>query len=334
MADILNPTTPSVQPEYDWESAKAAIPREQTLWFCSNLAEGSWLPSQYTGDESQHLTPVGWARILFDGRKFQHAWIVQGQSEEQHFNLNILRANGSIGDFSQYFGDGDTASNKLISFVGTDSQGNFIRSDKGFDGTQASVGVIGWSPEAVIAQSSGHFKSARFVLEEPDRHKEIPLLEFDLEIIANQEVFPTAPVYRFYISEFERTLYSIERLINAGQDQLAYMNTIYAAIIKQKLQDLNDQMDAAKKQIDDMTDYGKTQIDSMVKDANNQLNEVKAEIKAQEEAIKSDNLVTFDNMLAIVQGYFDNGKLTISDADDSDLEAKLLCMQNEMEGTN
>lgn len=332
MADNTSQVTPPfANPEYDYETQKAQIPREQTLFFCSNLAEGSWIPSQYTNDETKHLLPDGWARLLFDGRKFQHAWMVQGQSETQHFNIIVLKPNGAFDDFSKYVGDGEILENKLITFIGTDAAGNFRRSDVGFEGSQASLGEIGWKPEAILASVPGHYKSARFVLEDPDRHKQIPLLEFDLQIFANDEIAPTPSVYRPYISEFERALYRISELYSAGQDQLAYIETIYAAIIKQKLQDLNDQMDDAKKQIDDTTAYGKTQIDSMVKDAQNQLTVIKSDVAKLEDTVKADNLVTTDNMLNLIQGFFDNNQIKLSETN-SDNDVKLEKMKKELEG--
>lgn len=344
MADEVEATTPPVTPEYDYQTQIASIPKEQTLFFCTNLVEASYLPSQYTDDEDKHLMPDGWARILFQGRKFQHAWIRQGQSGEQHFSTIYLTPDGDWQDFSSYVGDGGTLTDKLITFEGTDSSGAYIRSDVGFDATQASLGQIGWKPEPVIAQNVGHYKSAHFIIETPERDRAITTLDFDLEIIGNSSVAPVSPRYQFYISEFQRTLFEIKDMVNAGQDELAYTNSIYAAIIKKKLDNLQTQMSDAKKLIDDTVSDGNKKVSDMVTAGNAKVDDFitnlakledvnTADLAKISEQIKGSDLVTNENAGTILQQLLNDGKVIVG-VPDADNDAKLQKMKDELEGNN
>ncbi|GEO63046.1 hypothetical protein [Companilactobacillus nantensis] len=344
MVEINQPTTPPTTPEYDYQTQKATIPLEQALFFCTNLAEGAYLPAQYTTDEDRHLLPQGWAQLVFEGRKMQHAWIKQGQTGNQIFDMQFMTPNGDWEDFTQYVADTDTLKDSLISFVGTDAGGAYIRSDVGFNVTQATMGQLGWKPEPVIAQTPGHYKSAHFVIEDPDRTKAITTLDFDLEIIGSSEDLPVLPQYQFYISEFQRSLYAVKYLMDAGQDQLAYQAAMYTAIVKRKIDLLQEQMADAKKQLDDTIADGKTKIDTLVKDETKRVDDLidatDAKTKATEDSlsqlqvdITGKKLVTQDNVGAVIESLVDSGSLTIGTSD-TDLETQLQRIDNEIEGAN
>lgn len=344
MVEINQPTTPPTTPEYDYQTQKATVPLEQTLFFCTNLAEGAYLPSQYTTDEDRHLIPQGWYQLVFEGRKMQHAWIKQGQTGNQIFDMQFMTPNGDWEDFTQYVADTDTLKDSLISFVGTDAGGAYIRSDVGFNVTQATMGQLGWKPEPVIAQTPGHYKSAHFVIETPDRTKAITTLDFDLEIIGSTEDLPVSPQYQFYISEFQRSLYAVKYLMDAGQDQLAYQTAIYTAIVKRKIDLLQEQMAVAKKQIDGTVADGKTQIDNLIKDETKRVDDLIDETNSKtgvmqsgldqlQKDITGKTLLTQDNAGPFIQSLVESGNLTIG-ISDTDLESQLQRIDNEIEGAN
>ncbi|GEO58710.1 hypothetical protein [Companilactobacillus bobalius] len=297
---------PGSYENYDYDSVDSALPTTQALFFCTNLAEASYLPTQYTTDESNHITPEGWSQLLFLGHKFQPAYMVQGLAGNYQFELNFLTPNADIEDLSGYVGDGNALRDKLITFEGTDASGAYIRSDVGFETSQASEGIITWQPESIIAQAKGHFKSAHFIIESVDRDRAITTLDFDLQIIGNQNAMP----HRFsvYISEFQRALLMIHDLIETGRKQLAYYVALYVAIVKKKIDDIQSQMADLKAQ-------NQTNVQAL-SDLQNQ--------------IKASNLVTASNAQNLISQMITSGQVDVSQTMNTSIRSKLQNMNSEM----
>ncbi len=297
---------PGSYENYDYDSVDSALPTTQALFFCTNLAEASYLPTQYTTDESNHITPEGWSQLLFLGHKFQPAYMVQGLAGNYQFELNFLTPNADIEDLSGYVGDGNALRDKLITFEGTDASGAYIRSDVGFETSQASEGIITWQPESVIAQAKGHFKSAHFIIESVNRDRAITTLDFDLQIIGNQNAMP----HRFsvYISEFQRALLMIHDLIETGRKQLAYYVALYVAIVKKKIDDIQSQMADLKAQ-------NQTNVQAL------------SDLQSQ---IKASDLVTASNAQNLISQMITNGQIDVSQTMNMSIRNKLQSMNNEM----
>lgn len=330
---------PGSYENYDYNAVDCALPTTQALFFCTNLAEASYLPTQYSTDESNHITPEGWSQLLFMGHKFQPAYMVQGLAGNYKFELNFLTPNADIEDLSGYVGDGNALRDKLISFEGTDASGAYIRSDIGFETSQASEGIITWQPESVIAQAKGHFKSAHFIIESVNRDRAITTLDFDLQIIGNQNAMP----HRFsvYISEFQRALLMIHDLIETGRKQLAYYVALYVAIVKKKIDDIQSQMADAKSQIDSAVKYGNDQVNSMVNTGNTTLNNFIADLTSKNQInakalsdlqsqIKASDLLTASNAQNIISQMFKDGEVDIGQIMNASIRNKLQGMNNEM----
>lgn len=349
---------------------KMNIPAIKPLFFCVDLAEGFHLPAQYTQDEHEHLGPNGIENILLNSREFQHAWLIQGTSSGNTFEINFLKSNKNWGgvslyDLSNFDMDDSTLINKLISFEGNDSTGSYVRSDEGFDGTQASLGVLSWQPEAAITQNAGHYQSAHFLIENPERTKVIQTLDFDLEIINNDVVIPEK--HASYISELNRLLVNFDESIKSGQKQLAFYQSLYVGIMQNNIASLNDTADKAIKDMNDKADAavkanqdkldadtkdGQAKIDKLVADSNARKTEIDkslddletrqnqndTDIAANKKAIAdnataaaSNKVVTQDNVKTVIQDVIDNGDLMIGDSD-AETDSKLDQMDKMLKG--
>ncbi|CAJ1187695.1 hypothetical protein CPR19092_LGOLGGFK_01084 [Companilactobacillus paralimentarius] len=304
---------PGSYENFDYNAVDSALPTTQALFFCTNLAEASYLPTQYSTDESGHITPEGWSQLLFLGHKFQPAYMVQGLAGNYNFELNFLTPNADVEDLSGYVGDGNALRDKLISFEGTDASGAYIRSDIGFETSQASEGIITWQPESVIAQAKGHFKSAHFIIESVNRDRAITTLDFDLQIIGNQNAMP----HRFsvYISEFQRALLMIHDLIETGRKQLAYYVALYVAIVKKKIDDIQSQMADVNSQIEDLKSKNQTNAQAL-SDLQNQ--------------IKASDVLTNSNAQNLISQMITNGQIDVSQTMNMSIRNKLQGMNNEM----
>ncbi|WP_125711772.1 hypothetical protein [Companilactobacillus kedongensis] len=349
---------------------KMNIPAVEPLFFCVDLAEGFHLPAQYTQDEHEHLGPNGIENILLNSREFQHAWLIQGTSSGNTFEINFLKSNKNWGgislyDLSSFDMDDSTLINKLISFEGTDATGSYVRSDEGFDGTQASLGVLSWQPEAAITQNAGHYQSAHFLIENPERTKVIQTLDFDLEIINNDVAIPEK--HANYVSELNRLLVNFDESIKSGQKQLAFYQSLYVGIMQNNIASLNDTADKAIKDMNDKTDAAikanqeqldtdtknsQAKIDKLVSDSTAHKDEVdkslndledrqrknddditqnKADIAANAEDIKSAGVVTQDNAKTVMQDILDTGGLSIGKSDPA-TDSKMDQMNKMLEG--
>lgn len=331
---------PGSYQNFDYNAVDSALPNTQALFFCTNLAEASYLPTQYSTDESNHITPEGWSQLLFLGHKFQPAYMVQGLAGNYKFELNFLTPNADIEDLSGYVGDGNALRDKLISFEGTDASDAYIRSDIGFETAQAKEGIITWNPEPVIAQSKGHFKSAHFIIESVNRDRAITTLDFDLNIIGNQNAMPH--IYSVYISEFQRALLMVHDMIETGRKQQAYYVALYVAIVKKKIDDMQRQMADAKSQIDSTVKYGNDQVNSMVKTGNTALdnfiedltskNQINAKALSDlQKEIKASDILTVDTAKPLIMELFENGEIDIGQNINATTRNKLQTMSKEME---
>lgn len=345
------------------------IPSVQPLFFCIDISESAYLPSQYTQDEQKHLGPNAIENLLINSRNFQAARLIQGTSGASSFEIRFLKPNFDWGGLSLYDlgfqADDNTLIDKLISFEGRDAEGAYIRSDVGFDGTQASVGVLNWQPESVVTQNAGHYQSAHFLIETPDRGKVIQTLDFDLNIIANDVVVPEK--YNFYVSELNRILLNFNGFMQSGMKQQDYYNALYVGILQNNIATMNDSMDKAiqnveskgnaaiksnQDKLDENIVENNKKIDGMVNDANDKKSEVDkalssletrqnnndSDIEANKKAIAdnataaaSNKVVTKDNVKSVIQDVIDNGDLMIGDSD-AETDSKLDQMDKMLKG--
>lgn len=326
--DTTQPVNPPVDPMVD--NQVIPIPKQQPLFFYTNLAESFHLPGEYTLDENTHL-PKGILNTLTQGRGFQKVNIRAGEAGDYEIQIHILNKDSE-----------EDLTGDMISFSGRDSKNCVFRTDEGFDTTNANLGYITWKPEAVIAQNPGKFKSAHFIIEKVDRSSGVTTLDFSLEIIDNDVAFPEA--VKFYYSEYTRALFNLKSMQNSQDEQLSYQLTFYAQVIADRLKSLTNQMnkdaaDALKKNKDDLDaslSDGKAKIDKLVADSTARKTEIdnslddletrqkkndddvtqnKVDIAANADAIKSAGVVTQDTAKTVIQGIFDTGDLTVGDSD-------------------
>lgn len=322
------------------------IPLMQPLFFCTDLGDASYLPGQYTQDENRHLGPLGLEDVLTNSRKLQHVVLIRGEASGQTFEINFLKANSNwkgLSPFSldKFVNDDQTLINKIIKFDGYDSTGAWINTDEGFTTTQASLGILNWNPPAVVAQSPGHFKKARFLIESPDRNQLISTLDFDLEIIDND--VPVPENYKqFYSSEFNRLLIHGNEIVQSGLKQQTYYNSLMVAIMQNNISAGNENIDQLVKSSQDKMNTtvqdGQNSVSQMVKSGEDGLTALQAKqsendkkIDQQAKDIADQNIIKMTDAPTVIQKLVDDGTLNVGQSD-ADTDAKLSKINNELEG--
>lgn len=345
MADDTDLTTPTDNPPIPdgYEEVTVSVPLQQQLFFVTHLNESGYLPVDQTDDEDNHLSKNGYAGIV-SARKYQVATIRQGEAGNYTFTLNFLKPNNDWNgiaqdDLSDFVSDKGALVDKIIAFEGKDSSGAYFWDDEGFDVTQANQGILTWKPSPELAQSSGHFRNAHFVIQNPDRTKAIATLDFDLNVIPNTVAFPKH--LAFYVTELNRALAEFKQSIESGQKQQAFYQALYVGIMQNNIAQANAAMqkaiDTNNEAITKATQEGTTAIDKMVQDGQDKMTSLQKEmdengskIQKQQEAIDGQDVLTKSGAISYIQGLFDNGDLSVGETDD-ETEAKLQKIKNELE---
>ncbi|WP_338213890.1 BppU family phage baseplate upper protein [Companilactobacillus muriivasis] len=299
---LMNPSSPN------YEKLNMDIPLEQPLIFYLDNSKAYYLPHEQTDDESVH-SPQGVVNTLTKERIFQQVNIRQGQSDMQNINCLFVNQSGPI-----------DMTDTIIRFAGNDAGSSEISDDESFSRTQASLGRLTWRPSAVVSQTAGRFKTAHFVIENVDRTKVLATLDFSLNIIANDVAYPRA--LAFYMSEYQRSLFHIGEMQKVADKQLNYLLNFESAVvsdtleqirnqIKLEIDDVNSQLDSAKKTVDDYISKSKTKLDTL----NGDIDTAQTRMDKLETQINSDDLVTKGNILGSMQLALDSGQLTINTDD-------------------
>lgn len=332
--DNLNATTDNPPIPDGYEEVTIPVPLQQQLFFVTHLNESGYLPVDQTDDEDNHLSKNGYAGIV-SARKYQVATIRQGEAGNYTFTLNFLKPNTNWSgiaqdDLSDFISDKGALIDKIIAFEGKDSSGAYFWSDEGFDVTQANQGILTWNPSPELAQSSGHFKNAHFVIQNPDRTKAIATLDFDLNVIPNTVAYPKH--LAFYVTELNRALAEFKQSIESGQKQQAFYQALYVGIMQNNIAQANETLEKAitegSTKVENAIKDGQTKIDAAVGDANSKIKEFKDSLEELEAESKtnSDNLATMktdiesnhvltdENATETIQKLLDEGKVSFAEA--------------------
>ena len=289
----------------EYRTLNTDVPLEQPMIFYLDGSKAFYLPHEMTLDENTHL-PQSVIDTLTNKRIFQEISIRQGQSGMFHSPIKIMRSGSEVMDMTNY----------LIRFEGEDSSGAQIYDDEGFNPVQASLGIIDWTPSAVIAQSPGYYKNAHFVIETPDRTKILTTLDFSICIIGNDVSYPR--VMAFYASEYQRALFHIKEMQTSADHQLNYLLNAYAAIIANRLDTVEQHMEEVENQLDKDLKDGSDKVDGFVKDSQTKLSTLNDDVTAGQtrmdglsKQIDDKNLVTNEGLDDKVAEDIKSGKIVI-----------------------
>lgn len=288
-----------------YHNVNTDLPLSQPLMFYLDGSQTFYLPHEDTTDEDNHNRPQSVIKTLTDRRVFQEVAIRQNQAGMMEIPMLFIK-----------YGFKYDMSDVLMHFEGTDSSGADIYSDIGFNPTQAKLGKITWSPEAVIAQSPGYYTNAHLVIETPDRTRVLTTLDFSLNIIGNDVAYPK--VLAFYSSEYERALFHVKEMQTSADHQLNYLQNMYAAIIADNLDRVSKTLQAALDDLATNLAAGKNKVDGFVSESKAKLDELnldltnsQARMDKLEKQINDDNLVTFDNLAGLVTQGIADGSIQI-----------------------
>lgn len=328
----INPSVkyriPSVGPEY--RTLDTDLPMEQPLIFYLDGSKAFYLPHEDTSDESTHNMSRSVLDTLTNKRIFQMITIRQGQSGMLHIPISFKDIGGNV-----------PMDNYLIRFEGRDADGNIILDDEGFNPTQASLGILDWTPSAVVSQSAGYFKNAHFVVENTDRTEILTTLDFSIKVIANDVALPV--VQEFYASEYVRLLGHIKEMETSADHQINYLLNAYAAIVASELKKLEETVQAEITKLDQQLKDGSTKVDGFISDSKLKLDTLNSDIgiaqtrmDALDKKIGDDDLVTKAGLNTAVQLGINTGEINVNINDvilDKDISSKVDLLTGILEGS-
>jgi len=319
---------PSVGSEY--RTLDTDLPMEQPLIFYLDGSKAFYLPHEDTSDESTHNMPRSVLDTLTNKRIFQMITIRQGQSGMLHIPISFKDIDGNV-----------PMDNYLIRFEGRDADGNIILDDEGFNPTQASLGILDWTPSAVVSQSAGYFKNAHFVVENADRTEILTTLDFSIKVIANDVALPV--VQEFYASEYVRLLGHIKEMETSADHQINYLLNAYAAIVASELKKLEETVQAEITKLDQQLKDGGTKVDGFISDSklkldtlNSDIDTAQTRMDALDKKIGDDDLVTKAGLNTAVQLGINTGEIDVNINDvilDKDISSKVDILTGILEGS-